>query len=92
MELNKIDKIVIGSLILIFVIGGFGKGAILTIIPFAFIYYIMRDNILKVFGFTDIHSTNGIGLHETKDSKLEEDFDEELEFNDKKVKKNEENE
>ena len=53
MELNKIDKIVVGFLIFIFIVGGFGKGAIFTIIPFAFIYYIMRDNILKVFGLTN---------------------------------------
>ena len=53
MNLNKIDKIVVGFLIFIFIVGGFGKGAILTIIPFAFIYYIMRDNILKVFGLTN---------------------------------------
>ena len=53
MNLNKIDKIVVGFLLFIFIVGGFGKGAILTIIPFAFIYYIMRDNILKVFGLTN---------------------------------------
>ncbi len=78
MNLNKIDKIVVGFLIFIFIVGGFGKGAILTIIPFAFIYFIMRDNILKVFGL------------ETRDSKLEELNEED--DSDKKVKKNEENE
>ncbi len=78
MNLNKIDKIVVGFLIFIFIVGGFGKGAILTIIPFAFIYFIMRDNILKVFGL------------EIRDSKLEELNEED--DSDKKVKKNEENE
>ncbi len=78
MNLNKIDKIVVGFLIFIFIVGGFGKGAILTIIPFAFIYFIMRDNILKVFGL------------EIRDSKLEELNEEDN--SDKKVKKNEENE
>ena len=78
MNLNKIDKIVVGFLIFIFIIGGFGKGAILTIIPFAFIYFIMRDNILKVFGL------------EIRDSKLEELNEED--DSDNKVKKNEENE
>ncbi len=78
MNLNKIDKIVVGFLIFIFIVGGFGKGAILTIIPFAFIYFIMRDNILKVFGL------------EIRDSKLEELNEED--DSDNKVKKNEENE
>lgn len=59
-DLNKADKIAIGFLIIVFFIGGMGKGAIITIIPFAFIYYIMRDNILKVFGLKPIEDAKEI--------------------------------